>query len=101
MRISKTEEIFPITIYLSGGTYPVKEQLKEQGYKWNCDDYVWIKSIQRENVKAEILSLKAIKETIAYNRMYQEAYEKWLMLIKKKIVIKNDRIFMKIPLTQD
>ena len=84
VRISKTEEILPITIYLSGGTYPVKEQLKEQGYKWNCDDYVWIKSIQRENVKAEILSLKAIKETIAYNRMYQEAYEKWLNAHKKE-----------------
>ena len=29
-------------------------------------------------------TLKAIKETIAYNRMYQEAYEKWLNAHKKE-----------------
>lgn len=78
VKISKIEEKQPVTIYLTGGTYPVKEQLKEYNYKWSRDDYSWIKSIQREKVKEEILILKEIKETTAFNRMYKEDYEKWM-----------------------
>lgn len=47
-----------IIMYLSGNTYPIKEELKADGFRWDFDDKVWYKrffldekGISREYVK--------------------------------------------------
>lgn len=75
--VSKITENNPITIHLTGGTYPIKEQLKELSYKWDPDNYAWAKAVTLEEVNEEILSLRKIKKVTVINRVYKSRLEEW------------------------
>ena len=84
LKNSKIEEPFPITIFLTGETYPVKEKLKELGYKWDKDNRAWSKYLLLENVKREMLDLEKIKEIKMSGRLLNKGeYNNWLAAHKE------------------
>lgn len=79
LKISKIEEDFPITIFLTGETYSVKEKLKEIDYKWDKDERAWVKQLLLEDVENEILTLRKIKETKMSGKPPKRSeYNNWL-----------------------
>ena len=79
LKISKIEEDFPITIFLTGETYSVKEKLKELGYKWDRDIRAWKKYLLLESVEQEIVILKEIKRIKMSGRPPKKSeYNNWL-----------------------
>lgn len=79
LKISKIEEDFPITIFLTGETYSVKEKLKELGYKWDRDIRAWKKYLLLENVEQEIVILKEIKRIKMSGKPPKKSeYNNWL-----------------------
>ncbi len=79
LKISKIEEDFPITIFLTGETYSVKEKLKELGYKWDRDIRAWKKYLLLENVEQEIVILKEIKRIRMSGKPPKKSeYNNWL-----------------------
>lgn len=79
LKISKIEESLPITISLTGETYPVKERLKEIDYKWDKDNRAWVKQLLLEDAENEILTIKKIKEIKMSGRPPKKSeYNNWL-----------------------
>lgn len=79
LKISKIEASLPITVSLTGETYPVKENLKELGYKWDKDSQAWVKYLLLEGVENEISTLKKIKEIkMAGKPPKKSEYNNWL-----------------------
>lgn len=85
LKISKIEESLPITISLTGETYPVKEKLKEIDYKWDKDNRAWVKGLLLESVENEIITLKKIKDIKISGRPPKKSeYNNWLMAHKEQ-----------------
>ena len=85
LKISKIEESLPITISLTGETYPVKEKLKELGYKWDKDSRAWVKYLLLEGVQNEISTLKKIKDIKMSGRPPKRSeYNNWLAAHKEQ-----------------
>lgn len=70
----------PFTLYLTGNVFPVKDTIKQLGYKWNVPDYgavgdftykYWTKNVSMMGLEEELQQLRSIFPETVVERQYE------------------------------
>ena len=70
----------PFTLYLTGNVFPVKDTIKQLGYKWNFPDYgavgdftykYWTKNVSMMGLEEELQQLRSIFPETVVERQYE------------------------------